>query len=318
MAILAARGGHRVRIWAHEEEVVASIRSTRENSRFLPGFPIPDSVIPTRALDEALRGAEIVLCVVPSHVCREVVKRMLPDIHEHMVLVSATKGLEADSFLRMDEVICEALRDRLAPRLVVLSGPSFAVEVARGDPTAVVAASGSETDRMLIQEAFSSKSFRIYTSPDVPGVEIGGSVKNVMAIATGVVAGLGWGYNTAAALITRGIAEMTRLAVAVGGRAETMAGLAGMGDLVLTCLGTLSRNRHVGVELGRGRKLVDILGETHSVAEGVNTTRATRGLGRRLGIDMPITEGVYDMLYQGKSPREAAAELMLRPLRGEI
>ncbi|MBI4470422.1 MAG: NAD(P)-dependent glycerol-3-phosphate dehydrogenase [Acidobacteria bacterium] len=317
LAMLAGQIGHQVRLWAFEAEVVATIRATRENSLFLPGFRIPDTVVPSHALSEVLTDAEIVMLVMPSHVCRSLLTEIVPHAHERMIFVSATKGLEADTHLRMDEVIRAVMKDHFEPRLVVLSGPSFAAEVARGDPTAVVAASEMEEDRLLVQESFSSGAFRIYTSPDVIGVGIGGSVKNVMAIAAGVVAGLGWGYNTAAALITRGVAEMTRLAVAAGGRPESMAGLAGMGDLVLTCMGALSRNRRVGVELGKGRRLEDILAETNTVAEGVNTTRATRGLGQKLGIELPITEGVYDMLYERKSPRAAAAELMLRPLRDE-
>lgn len=318
LAMLAARHGHSVKLWAFEREVAESIRTRGENSIFLPGFTVPDSVHVSNALGEVAEGSEIVLSVMPSHVCRSVMTELVPYLHPRMIFVSATKGLEANTYFTMHEVIRDVLHDHFAPRLVALSGPSFALEVARGDPTAVVAASHREEDSHLIQQEFSSGSFRIYTSPDVPGVEIGGSVKNVMAIATGVVAGLGWGYNTAAALITRGLAEMTRLAVAAGGRAETMAGLAGMGDLVLTCLGALSRNRRVGVELGKGRRLEEILAETKAVAEGVNTTWATRELGRKHDIEMPITEGVYTMLYEGKSARDAAADLMLRPLRQEI
>ena len=318
LANLAARSRHAVRLWAYEPEVADAIRTKRENSVFLPGVPLPDSVAVSNSLAEVLEDAELIVSVMPSHVCRTVFTAMKPYLNSRMIFVSATKGIEIGSLMRMEEVVRDVLREQFEPRLVVLSGPSFAIEVARGDPTAIVAASHTEGYCNLVQQEFSSSSFRIYTSPDVVGVEVGGSVKNVMAIATGVVAGLGWGYNSAAALITRGLAEMTRLAVGLGGRPETLAGLAGMGDLALTCMGALSRNRRVGVELGKGRPLDEILRETKMVAEGVNTTRATHELGQKLGIDMPITAGVYAMLYEGKSPREAAAELMLRPLRREI
>ncbi len=318
LALMAAQVGHRVHLWAFESEVVQAIRTTRENSLFLPGFPLPPSIVASNSLAEVLENAELILCAMPSHVCRAVFTEMRPYLQSRVIFVIATKGIETGSLMRMEEVIRDVLRDSFEPRLVVLSGPSFAAEVARGDPTAVVAASPTQEYRDLVQREFSSGSFRIYTSPDLIGVEIGGSVKNVMAIATGVVAGLGWGYNSAAALITRGLAEMTRLAIALGGRPETMAGLAGMGDLVLTCMGALSRNRRVGVELGKGRSLETIVSETKTVAEGINTTRATYELGTKLGIEMPITASVYAMLYEAKNPREAAAELMLRPLRREI
>jgi glycerol-3-phosphate dehydrogenase (NAD(P)+) len=218
----------------------------------------------------------------------------------------------------MEEVVRDVLRDRFEPRYVALSGPSFALEVARGDPTAIVAASHNLDYAQLIQEALSLPAFRIYTSTDVTSVELGGAVKNVMAIAAGVVAGLGWGYNSVVALATRGLAEMTRLAMALGGRPETLAGLSGMGDLMLTCMGALSRNRRVGVELGKGRRLAEILAETKMVAEGVNTTRATHDLSRQIGIEMPITAGVYTMLYEEKNPKEVAEQLMMRPLRREL
>jgi glycerol-3-phosphate dehydrogenase (NAD(P)+) len=219
--------------------------------------------------------------------------------------------------MRMEEVVRDVLRDRFEPRYVALSGPSFAAEVARDEPCAIVAASHSLTWAAAVQESFSTRRFRVYTNNDVTGVEVGGAVKNVMAIATGAVAGLGLGYNSAAALVTRGLAEITRLAVQMGGRAETLAGLAGMGDLVLTCFGNLSRNRRVGYELGQGRKLPEIISEMREVAEGVKTAKATRELAMRLGVEMPITTGVYQMLYEGKSPRDLMVELMERPLKSE-
>jgi glycerol-3-phosphate dehydrogenase (NAD(P)+) len=243
--------------------------------------------------------------------------QMLARLRPQMVFVNATKGIEIETGMRVEEVVRDVLRDHFEPRYTVLSGPSFALEVAKDEPCAVVAASHSMAWAAAVQETFSTNRFRVYTNNDVTGVEIGGSIKNVMAIATGAVNGLGLGYNSAAALVTRGLAEMTRLAMRMGGRAETLAGLAGMGDLVLTCFGNLSRNRHVGYELGRGRKLQEIVGEMREVAEGVKTARAARELAARLGVEMPITMGVYQMLYEDKSPRELEIELMERPLKSE-
>ncbi|MDW8256248.1 MAG: NAD(P)H-dependent glycerol-3-phosphate dehydrogenase [Acidobacteriota bacterium] len=318
LSILAARRGHIVTLWSHEPEVAAAIRERRENPVYLPGALVPLQVRATTSLEEALESADVVISAIPSHVCRSIYERMRPWLHPQLIFVSATKGLEVETQMRMSEVLREVLRDRFEPRVVVLSGPSFAQEVARGDPTAVVAASYPLEYSQLVQRLLSGPSFRIYASPDVVGVEIGGAVKNVIAIGAGVVAGLGWGNNSIAALITRGLAEMTRLVVALGGRAETMAGLAGVGDLVLTCTGQLSRNRQVGIELGRGRKLSDILANMRQVAEGVRTTRAVYRLSQRLGVEMPITASIYALLYEGRDPRDVAAALMERPLKREI
>ncbi|MBI3951920.1 MAG: NAD(P)-dependent glycerol-3-phosphate dehydrogenase [Acidobacteria bacterium] len=315
---LVAHRGHQVTLWAYEPEVVREISETRINSVFLPGFKIPETVRVTGDFEVALADVEIVLSVVPSHVCRQVSKQMRPYLNPRMIFVSATKGIENGTHMCMHDVVRDVLRDQFEPRFVALSGPSFALEVAQGHPTAVVAASNTPEYAQLIQQELSSPSFRIYSSTDVISVEIGGAVKNVMAIAAGVVAGLGWGYNSTVALATRGLAEMTRLAVALGGRTETMAGLAGMGDLMLTCMGGLSRNRSVGVELGKGRALREVLAEMKMVAEGVKTTRATYELSQKLGIEMPITANMYALLCENKSPREAAEELMMRPLRREI
>jgi glycerol-3-phosphate dehydrogenase (NAD(P)+) len=304
-------------LWAHSAEVASLLRLERENKIYLPGFALPNSVAPTGDLAEALGGAEIVLTVTPSHVCREVYGQMLDYARPETVFVNASKGIEVESGMRMEEVVRDVLKVRFDPRYVALSGPSFALEVAKDDPCAIVAASRSAEWAGIAQEAFSTSRFRVYTNNDVTGVEVGGAIKNVMAIATGAVNGLGLGYNSAAALVTRGLAEMTRLAVRLGGRSETLAGLAGMGDLVLTCFGALSRNRRVGYELGRGRKLDEIIGETREVAEGVKTARSARDLAARLGVEMPITEGVYQMLYEGKSPRELEIALMERPLKRE-
>lgn len=317
LALVAARAGNRVRLWARGAEVASILQNERENKIYLPGFALPDAISPTVNLAEALDGAEIVLTVAPSHVTREIYVQMLSLLRPQMIFVNATKGIEIETGMRMEEVARDVLKDHFEPRYVVLSGPSFALEVAKDEPCAIVAASHSTTWAETAQEAFSTNRFRVYTNSDVIGVEIGGAVKNVMAIATGAVNGLGLGYNSAAALVTRGLAEMTRLAVRLGGRADTLAGLAGMGDLVLTCFGNLSRNRRVGFELGRGRNLDEIVGEMREVAEGVKTARSARDLAVKLGVEMPITESVYKLLYEGKSPRDLMVELMERPLKSE-
>lgn len=317
LALVAARAGNEVRLWAHSAEVADGLQRERENKLYLPGFALPDSISATNDLAEALADAEIVLTVVPSHVCREVYGQMLAYLRPQMIFVNATKGIEIETQMRMEEVIRDVLKDQFEPRYVILSGPSFAQEVARDEPCAIVAASHSLGWAAEIQQALSSSRFRVYTNNDVVGVEIAGAIKNVMAIATGAVNGLGLGYNSQAALVTRGLAEMTRLAVRLGGRADTLAGLAGMGDLVLTCFGALSRNRRVGLELGRGRRLEDIISEMREVAEGVKTAKAAHALATKLGVEMPITAGVYQMLYEAKSPRQLAVELMERPLKSE-
>jgi glycerol-3-phosphate dehydrogenase (NAD(P)+) len=317
IAVALAGLGHSVRLWAHEESVVKSIRTHRENRVFLPGVILTETILPTNSLAEALNGAKFVVTAMPSHVCRSMYTHMVSSLREEMILVSATKGLEVDHLMRISEVIQSVTEPYFAARLAVLSGPSFAQEVARGEPTAVVVASHSQNAAQSVQEEFSSRSLRLYTSDDVVGVELGGAVKNVIAIAAGVIEGLGLGHNPKAALITRGLAEMARLAVACGARAETLAGLTGMGDLVLTCTGDLSRNRSVGVELGKGRSLSDILGSMCMVAEGVKTAHATVALAKRHGVEMPITQQVYRILEGKISPRDAIRELMERTLKTE-
>lgn len=317
LALVAARAGNRVLLWAHSQEVASLLKAERHNSIYLPGPTLPDNIIPTDDLTTALHEAEIVITVVPSHVSRTVYERMLPHLHARMILVNATKGIEIATQMRIEEVARDVIGQHFEPRYVTLSGPSFAHEVAREEPCAVVAAARYEEWAREVQTALSARRFRVYTNTDVVGVEISGAVKNVMAIATGAVNGLGFGYNSAAALVTRGLAEMTRLATRLGGRLETMAGLAGVGDLMLTCFGALSRNRHVGYELGRGRKLADVIGEMREVAEGVKTAKATYELAQRINIEMPISTGVHQMLYEDKSPQELAVELMERPLKGE-
>jgi glycerol-3-phosphate dehydrogenase (NAD(P)+) len=316
--VLGRKGTHRVRLWAHENEVRSSIAATRVNELFLPGFRIPESVSSTGSLEEALHNAEIVVSVMPSQHCRGLFEKMREHFQPGAYVVSATKGVEEGSLLRMTEVIADVLGP-LDLRLGALSGPSFAKEVARGDPTAITVASHDPIFTEMVQREFSDPRFRIYTNDDVVGVELGGALKNTIAIAAGVCDGLGLGHNSISALITRGLAEITRLVMACGGRQETMSGLAGLGDLVLTCTGGLSRNRHVGVELGRGQKLPEIMAGMHGmVAEGIFTTQAAMGLARARNVEMPITEQMYAILHNGKSPSDAIHELMTRSAKSEI
>ncbi len=293
------------------------MRTGRENDVYLPGFRLPDNVDVAGGFETALHGAEIVLGVMPSHRARGVYGQMLPFLAESMLLVSATKGLETGSLMRISQVIQEVVGQRFRPQVAVLSGPTFAKEVARGDPTALVVAAREPAVAAVIQSAFSGSSFRLYTNGDPAGVEIGGAVKNVVALGAGVCHGLGLGSNALAALITRGLAEITRLALAAGGEARTMAGLAGLGDLVLTCTGALSRNRMVGFELASGRTLGEIVGSMSMVAEGIETTRATVDLARRHGVEMPIAEQMYAMLFETRAPGEAIRRLMERSLKSE-
>lgn len=317
LAIVAARNQHKVKLWAREPEVATQINRDRRNPFYLCEFELPHNIQATTSLEDAIEGAHFALLVLPSHAMREIVGRLRPRLRSELVLVSAAKGVENSTLMRMEEVVADVLREKFIPNYVALSGPSFAIEVAKGDPTAIVAASSNRESSELIQHSLSSSLFRIYTNTDVVGVELGGAVKNVVAIAAGIVRGLDFGTNAVAAIITRGLAEMTRLALAQGAKVETMAGLAGLGDLVLTCTGELSRNRHVGVELGRGRRLADIIGEMREVAEGVKSTKSIYELGQRLGIEMPITANIHALLYEDKPALDAANELMGRPLKRE-
>jgi glycerol-3-phosphate dehydrogenase (NAD(P)+) len=318
--VLGRKQRHGVRLWAFEKEVRQSIEARRTNALFLPGQTIPESVEVTDKLAEAVSGAEIVVSVMPSQHCRRLFEQMCPHLKSKMLLVSASKGLEQTTLLRMTEVISTITKQaRIDCRVGALSGPTFAAEVARGDPTAITIASNADELAAAVQRDFSDLAFRVYTNDDVAGVELGGALKNTIAIAAGVCHGLGLGHNSVAALITRGLAEMTRLVTACGGRAGTMSGLAGLGDLVLTCTGGLSRNRSVGVELGRGRKLPDIISGMHGmVAEGVFTTDAALQLARRHGVEMPITEQMHAILNEGKSPKDAIQDLMMRSAKSEI
>lgn len=317
VALARSRRPHQISLWVHGADVLDALRNACENSVYLPGIRVPEAIQPTAEISEALADAEIVLGAMPSEHARAVYSAALPLLDPRMIFVSATKGIEHGSLQRMTEVIADVTRANFAPRLAALSGPSFALEVARGDPTAVVIASQQPDVASAVQEHFSGPTLRLYTNDDTVGVEVGGAVKNVIAIAAGVCAGLGFGANTIAALVTRGLAEMTRLAMALGGRRDTLAGLAGLGDLVLTSTGTLSRNRSVGVELGRGRRLADILASMRMVAEGVGTTAATLSLARRHGVEMPIAEQMDAVLHQGRAPRDAMRELMERRLKQE-
>jgi glycerol-3-phosphate dehydrogenase (NAD(P)+) len=309
-----ARSGLPVSFWIREPEVAREVNERRRNETYLPGVDLPDGIAATPDLEDAVREAEAVLVVVPSEFCRSVYRAMARSLSRDALLVSATKGLEIDSLLRMTEV---AASEAPGARLAVLSGPSFAREVALGQPTAVVIASAHQKDAERVQRALSTRSFRAYTSEDVVGVELAGALKNVIAIAAGILDGLGYGHNTVAALITRGLAEITRLGLALGGRAETLAGLAGLGDLVLTCTGALSRNRSLGQALGRGEDLAAVLGRGRAVAEGVPTTAAACLLAERAGVEMPIALQMREVLYRRKPPREALDELMLRSLKKE-
>ena len=317
LAIILAPRFPRVRLWVYEADLAARMRETRENDVYLPGCRLPRHVEVVSQLAAALDGAEIVLSAIPSHLVRSLYQQMLPFLQESVVFVSATKGLENGTLLRMSEVIQAVLQARMPPRVAVISGPTFAFEVARFEPTALVVASTDSALAECVQAAFSGPTFRLYANLDTIGVEVGGSVKNVVAIGAGVVHGLGLGHNAMAALVTRGLAEITRLAVAMGGTAQTLAGLAGLGDLVLTCSGDLSRNRMVGVELAHGRKLEEIVGSMKMVAEGIKTTNAVADLARRHSVEMPISEQMLQMLHSQASPREAIQRLMDRSLKGE-
>lgn len=319
LAIVLARANESrpIALWVREGDVLASLQRARENSVFLPGFRVPPHVEATSELAAALSAAEVVIGAVPAAHARQMYSAVLPFVRPEMRFVSATKGLEPDTLLRMSEVINQVIGRKFPPRVAALSGPSFAKEVARGDPTAVVVASADREAAKEIQKAFSGPTLRLYTNDDVIGVELGGALKNIVAIAAGVAEGLGLGHNTTAALITRGLAEVMRLGTALGARRETLAGLAGMGDLVLTCTGDLSRNRFVGVELARGKKLPEILASMRMVAEGVGTTAAARLLAQKAGVEMPITEQMFAVLHQGRSPKDALRELMERRLKAE-
>ena len=312
LAIALAPRFESVGLWVYEDDVAAQIEQSRENAVYLPGFQLPPNITASTEFAPVLEGAGIVISVVPSHVVRPVFSRMLPHLRKNMLFVSATKGLENGTLDRMTEVIADVVAPSFTPRTVVLSGPTFAREVAGSKPAALLAASADEEASCVIRDRFSGPAFRVYSGTDPVGAEIGGAVKNVIAIGAGVCDGMDYGHNALAALITRGLAEMTRLAVAMGGKPTTLSGLTGLGDLVLTCTGDLSRNRQVGLELAKGRGLREIVGSRRMVAEGVKTTAAAVELAARYSVEMPIAQQMHAMLNLGRSPAEAVRELMER------
>lgn len=316
LAVIAARAGHEVRLWSRNLEVVNSINHQRINAGYLTSTSIPRGVVATNQFDSALDDASLVLLAAPSHAVRDLLSEMSLDLDEAAIIVSVAKGIEIESCKRISEIVKEVVGS--SRQFVCLSGPSFAKEVVEGHPTAIVAASKDTMAARSVQTCLSFENLRIYTNSDVVGTELGGSVKNVMAIAAGMTSGLGFGSNTVSALITRGLAEITRLARREGAQTETLMGLAGLGDLVLTCTGSLSRNRFVGEELGKGRTLDEITAGMNEVAEGIKTARAVKQLADRAGLEMPITNEVNAVLYDGRSARDAVVELMSRPLREEV
>jgi glycerol-3-phosphate dehydrogenase (NAD(P)+) len=317
VVLSSSRRKHDIRLWVRDTCLAESIERERENKKYLPGISVPDCVKASARLEDLLGEAQIVVGAVPSAHTRSIFALALPYLSRDAVFVSATKGLEPATHLRMSEVISQVINARFVPSVAVLSGPSFAAEAAQGQPTAVALASHDAALGAFLQEEFSGPTFRLYTNDDVLGVELAGAMKNVMAIAAGACQGLGLGANSLAALITRGLAEMTRLTVALGGKPETLSGLAGIGDLILTCYGTQSRNRRVGFELGQGRSLIEILAGMTMVAEGVGTTAALLALARENRIELPITQQVHSILHLGNSPREAIRAIMERPLKKE-
>ncbi len=316
LANLLAEKGVTVRLWVRCASLCELIDTTGENPLYLEGIRLSENILPTTSLEEALEDSPLVVCAVPSHGIRAIFKDASKYIRKDAIIVSASKGIEEGSHLTCSAILKECIHEELHQRVVVLSGPSFAKEVSRGLPTAVCVAGRTEYAEK-IQKMFSTPSFRVYTNPDMTGVELGGALKNVVAIASGISDGLGLGNNARAALVTRGLKEMVRLGIECGAEEKTFYGLSGMGDLVLTCTGELSRNRKVGLEIGRGKKLEEILSGMKMVAEGVRTSRSVREFAMLKGVDMPITEQVYNILYEGKSPRVAVMELMTRRLKEE-
>ncbi len=316
-ALHLGRLGIKTTLWVREAEILEDLQFTRQNRVFLPGFNLPDKVDFTKSIGEAVQGADIVFIAVPSRFCRQVYVDMAASLRPGQIAVSLTKGIEEGSLKRMSEVMAEVFPASGAPRVAVLSGPSFAREVAERHPTAVVAASADMEIAKTIQRLVSDLSFRVYTSNDLVGVELGGALKNVIALATGISDALEFGHNSRAALITRGLAEITRLGIRLGANKETFLGLAGLGDLVLTCTARMSRNYHVGFELGRGKSLPQVLGSMKMVAEGIATAVSVQQLARRESVDMPISAEIYKVLYENKSPRDSLRDLMSRELKVE-
>jgi glycerol-3-phosphate dehydrogenase (NAD(P)+) len=305
-------------IWGRNEQAIAAIRDRHENSIYLPGHLLPERVRATGSLSDALAGTELVVCATPSHALRPVIAEARTHLPSHAPVISVSKGIENDTLLTMTEVLEDCLPEEFHPYLVALSGPSFAKEIIQKMPTVVTVAARWDRVALKCQKVLQTETFRTYTSTDVVGVQLGGALKNVIAIAAGIADGLGFGHNARAALITRGLAEITRVAVRKGANPLTLSGLSGVGDLVLTCTGELSRNRRVGIALGKGRPLSEILEEIKEVAEGVKTAKSARDLGQKLGVELPICEQVYRILYEGKNPRTAVVELMTRQPKSEL
>jgi len=318
LAKLLAEKGIDVTLWVFEPDLCKEMKKTRENKYYLSGCSLPDGLRFTNSLEEAAEGKEIIVSVTPSHVVRQTVKKAVSHFKKGCIVVTASKGIENETLMTMSRVIEEEIPRSLNARIVALSGPSFAKDVANYLPTAVAVASGGDAESRKIQNIFSAPYFRTYTNKDILGVELGGALKNVIAIAAGISDGLGLGYSTRAALITRGLAEITRLGIKLGADPTTFMGLSGMGDLVLTCTGDLSRNRTVGIRLGRGEKLSEILSSMRMIAEGVKTTKSAYELSLRHGVEMPITEEVYKILYKNKEPKRGVGSLMKRELKSEM
>lgn len=318
LAIILAHNEHRVTLWSHKQHYTDDILTKRENPSFLPGISIPPVIDATSDLDAAVDGCEMIVCAVPSQFLRSVMIQLHHLPYENLILVNVAKGIENGTLMTMSEMLHDVLKDVPSSSISTLSGPSHAEEVSRKIPTTVVAASTSIETAKVVQKVFMTPYFRVYASSDLKGVEIGGSLKNVIAIAAGIVDGAQLGDNTKAALMTRGIAEITRIGVALGAQGQTFSGLSGIGDLMVTCMSKHSRNRYVGVEIGKGRKLPDVLSEMVMVAEGVETTRSASALADKVGAEVPICAEVYKMLFEGKDPRESTYDLMTRGAKGEV
>lgn len=318
LALLLSKNGAQVYLWGRVEDGIEEIKKHRENHRFLPGVPLPSTISPTPDLEQAIQDAAIAVLAVPSQAVRQVTGQIKTGLESQTILVNVAKGLEIDTTMRMSQVVEDTLGVKIRERYAVLSGPSHAEEVGRGLPTAVTVAAFNKETAYTVQDAFMSPVFRVYTNPDVPGVELGGALKNIIALSTGIARGLGYGDNTAAALITRGLIEITRMGEALGGDHRTFSGLSGIGDLVVTCGSVLSRNFRAGQLLGQGRCLDDTLKKIGMVVEGVNTTRAVHKLSSQMGIEMPITDACYEILYNGKDPREEVDYLMKRQKKHEM
>ncbi|MFC1629323.1 NAD(P)H-dependent glycerol-3-phosphate dehydrogenase [Gemmatimonadota bacterium] len=318
LAVMLEGKGHLVRMWEYFPELAVELDSRRVNEKMLPGIPIPGSIVITSDIEEALKGVEIVLFVVPTTAVRSTATSAARFLADSPLIVNAAKGIEQGTMMRVSEILEDTLPERFKGTIVTLSGPSHAEEVSRGIPTTVVAASPDVAAASLAQEVFSTSTLRVYTNPDQTGVELAGSLKNVIAIAAGVLDGLGYGDNTKGALMTRGLAEISRLGSALGADPLTFAGLSGMGDLITTCISRHSRNRFVGEQVGSGKSLEEVLSGMVMVAEGVNTVRSARELAAKAGVEMPITEAMYEVLFEGRDPGEAARQLMTRELKPEL